>query len=237
MGIKMFPALHLILTLGKWYKTQVFHLAHSTRKHSAFLFCFLLTTSSPRKADVSQPSRNTALVVTCSYTDLQLLCHPAANLAAVPAWAGLTWTGDPCTKYPVPTKAKIQGVPWAQQGCSQQSRLATAPPKLQNPASLLGHWWGHQEGCSSRSASASKQNGLQPLVNCGISNLEDSLSRNLNTAVTTVRSDLFLHVEDTTPTEQTPTTFLLICFTQSSSGHRLGKPVTTLTAATSFHYC
>lgn len=91
-------------------------------------------------------------------------------------------------------------LPWVQHGCSQQSRSATAPQKLQNPVSLSGHLRGHQEGSSSRSASAFKQHGLQPLVNSSsISNLEDSLSRNFNTAVTTVRSDLFLNVKDTPP--------------------------------------
>lgn len=88
---------------------------------------------------------------------------------------------------------------WVQQGCSQQSCSVTAPQKLQNPVSLSGHLRGHQEGSSSRSASAFKQHGLQLLVNSSISNLEDSLSRSLNTAVTTVRSDLFLNVKDTPP--------------------------------------
>lgn len=116
-----------------------------------------------------------------------------------------------------PLEPHVQCLPWVQQGCSQQNHLVTAPQKLQNPISLSGHLWGHQEGCSGRNASAFKQHSLQPFVNISISksNLQDSLSRNLNTAITTVRCDLLLNIKDTPITEQTPATFLPICFTQT----------------------
>lgn len=131
--------LHLILTLGKWYKTQTFGLVHSIRRHSAFLLCFLLTAAIPRKADVSQPSRNTVLVVTCSYTDLHPLCHPLADLTTAPAWAGLTWTGDPCTKHCAPTGA-LSAVGSA--GLQPAELLSDCSPETAKSCQLVGAFKG-----------------------------------------------------------------------------------------------
>lgn len=145
----------------------------------------------------------------------------------------------PCTKLRVPSRAVLSlSLPVLRLGCSQQSRLATAPQGLPNPVSSSGHTWGDQGG-SSRSALAFKWRGLQPhtlFANSSIGHLEDPLSKNLNAAVTTARPGLFQNVKDAPIPEQTPVTFLPVCFMQSSSGHRPVKPVTTLTAATSFHY-
>lgn len=138
MGIKMSLALHLILTLGKWYKSQTFDLVYSVRRHSAFLLCFFLTAATPRKADVFQPSRNTVLVVTCSYIDPHPLCHPIAYLTTVPAWAGLTWTGDPCTKHRVPTGASHSVSVVGSVGLQPAELLGDCSPETAKSCQLVG---------------------------------------------------------------------------------------------------
>lgn len=151
MGIKMSLALHLILTLGKWYKTQTLDLVHCERRLS---YCFLLITAIPRKANVSQPSRthstSCGLFLHRPSPPLPSSCQPHCCFCL-----GLASPGQmaPVQSTTSPLEPHVQCLPWVQQGCSQQNRLVTAPQKLQNPVSLSGHLWGHQEGCSSRNAS------------------------------------------------------------------------------------
>lgn len=223
MGIKMSLVLHLILTLGKWYNTRTFDLVHSVRRHSALLLCFLLITAIPRKADVSHPSRNSSSCHLFLYrpspplpSSCQLPCCSCFGLASPGHTA-------PWHKAPCPCWSLVFSV--CRGFCRATASRATWLLLPRN-YKILSACQGIYEGIRKAAAaemhqhSAFKQHGLQSPVNIGISNLEDSVSRNLNTAVTTVRSDLFLNVKDTSTTEQTPMTFLAICFAQSSSGHR-----------------
>lgn len=98
---------------------------------------FFLTTTIPKKADVSLPSRNTALVATCSYTDVHPLCHPPANLTAALPWAGLTWT-----KHLVPSGASCSVSAMGSSGLQPAEPLGNYTPETAKSCQLVGAFMG-----------------------------------------------------------------------------------------------
>lgn len=138
MGIKMSLALQPHPDTGKVIKDPDIWLGLFYKKAFCFSIMFSSYSCHPKESRCIPALWNTVLVVTCSYIDPHPLCHPIAYLTTVPAWAGLTWTGDPCTKHRVPTGASHSVSVVGSVGLQPAELLGDCSPETAKSCQLVG---------------------------------------------------------------------------------------------------